>query len=111
MNANHELDRLLGELAAQNSPALPAGFRHGVWREIRRRRDARTAAPFPDSWNWLLASVLRPRPVTAALALALLLGPLAGLSFAPQPGHAVRLDAFSASAPGLFLSLSTRTAP
>ncbi|MDR1190719.1 MAG: hypothetical protein LBK60_03515 [Verrucomicrobiales bacterium] len=103
MHAEHdELDGLLGELAAAGPPPLTMTFNHAVQREIRRQReDADGAALFHGILDWLTGGALRPRPVAAALALALTVGVLIGAGlFNPTP-RAVRLDAFFVRAPGL----------
>jgi anti-sigma factor RsiW len=97
MNANHELDPLLNDLAAQPAPPLPANFAQNVQRQIRQQRDTNRG------WfNWFLVTVLRPQTIAAALCVALLCGAITGFTISGQPksGH-VQLNAFSANAPGM----------
>ncbi|MDR1305477.1 MAG: hypothetical protein LBK76_09680 [Verrucomicrobiales bacterium] len=104
MNSNQkELDRLLGDLSASQPPPLPAGFQQAVWRQIRRRRA--DGAPARDNpLNWFFNAILRPQPIVAALTLALVLGACAGLGSFAGPAHPVRLDAFTVSATGWWVS-------
>jgi hypothetical protein len=105
MNANPELDKLLGKLSAQRAPSLPAGFRQEVWRQIRHDRATAELPTWSNALNRFFNSILRPQLIVAALALALVLGAYTGLTSSfSKPGHPVQLDAFSANAPGLLSS-------
>ncbi|MDR2463817.1 MAG: hypothetical protein LBD30_08585 [Verrucomicrobiales bacterium] len=109
MHADHdELDLLLRELSVDGAPPLTAGFERAVWREIRRRREGAESLSFWHAADWLLGAVWRPRPVFAALALALTVGVAVGSGAFAKPSHRVRLDAFFIHASDLSISINGR---
>jgi hypothetical protein len=100
-----QLDQLLGAMSAKQASALPPGFQQNVWREIRQRRESNRNFGLVDFANWLLGAALQPRPVAAALTLALLLGVFGGFSVsAEKPVHRLQFEAFSAHSSGFPLS-------
>ncbi|MDR0534664.1 MAG: hypothetical protein LBH01_12005 [Verrucomicrobiales bacterium] len=107
MNNNDQLDELLRKLSSRPVPPLGANFQYEVWRQIRQRQTTAKPWSFRQIFNWLLSDGVRPQPVMAALTLALVLGVFTGLPLAKASNHAVRLDAFSMNAPGMF-SLSIK---
>jgi len=98
----NQLDELLGSLSAKPAPSLPPGFQQSVWREINRRRENAEKTGLQDLLNWLLGLALQPRPVAAALTLALLLGVFGGFAVGTaKPENRLQFEAFSMHAPGL----------
>ncbi len=99
---SEELDLLLGEIARQPVPLLGAGFRHDVWRAIRHRRFVEEQSGW-TRWEGWFASLLHPRPILAALSLALACGLLSGvwLKESPSVSKAMQLEVFSVNAPGM----------
>ncbi|MDE1171753.1 MAG: hypothetical protein PW734_11195 [Verrucomicrobium sp.] len=102
---DHDLDRLLQELAAQPKPALPSGFRDGIWRQIRHRQAAPPRS-FGSWLDWALAPLVRPQPIFAALAFSLMVGLFLGIATGSGirvsgATRAMELDVFGLHAPGL----------